>query len=77
MRRAIKTEVGSVEDLGHGYKISITKVYDSGYIQPNSYYVWHNNTGVKYLWANERSIKLPRKFRDFLRAYAELTLSIV
>ena len=75
MRNLMKSEVSDVEDLGHGYRIETVKYYDDGYIQPNTYIVWHNGQGVKYLWASDRQIKLPKKFKNYLRAYAQLKLS--
>lgn len=75
MRNVMKSEWSEVVSLGHGYRVERVKYYNDGYIQPNTYIVWHKGEGVKFLWANDHRIKLPEKFKDYLRAYAALKLS--
>lgn len=75
MRSVIKSEWVELHDVGHGYTMKRVKFYDDGFIQPNWYYAFDNNEAYKMLWAKDHRIQLPKKFRDYLRAYAALKTS--
>lgn len=75
MRKVTESRFVEIEDMGHGYSLARRKDHADGHIQSDRYLVWHDGTGVKYFFADSRAVRLPKKFKELLRAYAAMKLS--